>query len=121
VYERHDEPLLPWGQFLVRFARHGGVACLIVLASLGAGVVGFHEFAGELWIDSFLNASMLLGGMGLVGDIQRPAGKIFASLYALYAGLVFIVVAGVLLAPIVHRFLHKMHAAERRSKPGRKN
>ena len=114
IYEHHSEPLLPFQQFLSRFARHSGIAAFILLSSLAAGTLGFHWFALEEWIDAFLNASMLLSGMGLVGEIRSPAGKIFASFYALYAGIVFLATASLLLAPIVHRILHKIRQAEKR-------
>jgi len=71
--------------------------------------VGFHVLGGQDWIDAQLNAAMLLGGMGPVGEIHSDAGKIFASLYALYAGLFFIGVAALLVAPVAHRLLHKFH------------
>src|SRR5438876_11839118 len=105
MYEHHTEPLLPLGTFLSRVARHGGIAGLVLLFSLAIGTMGFHWLALQPWIDAFLNASMLLGGMGPVGEIQRPIGKIFASFYALYAGIVFIGAAALFLAPIVHRIL----------------
>ena len=116
MYERHDEPLLPLRTFLVRFARHGKLAGAVVVFSIGIGTLGFHAFDGQQWLDGFVNASMLLGGMGLVGELHTAAGKIFASFYALYAGIVFIGTAGLLLAPVVHRILHVMHLGERQSR-----
>jgi hypothetical protein len=115
MYEHHTDPLLPWKQFLFRLARHGGVAGTILVFSLTVGTLGFHLLALQDWIDAFLNSSMLLGGMGPVGAIQSDAGKIFASLYALYAGVVFIGTSGIFLAPIGHRLLHKMRLDEKRS------
>jgi hypothetical protein len=85
------------------------VALAVIVVSLLLGMVGYHEFAGFDWIDSFLNAAMLLGGMGPIGDIATSAGKIFAGLYALYAGLVLIISAGVLLTPVLHRVMHRLH------------
>ena len=73
------------------------------------GTLGYHVFAGKPWIDAFLNAAMLLGGMGPVGDIEGTSGKLFAAGFALYSGLVFLVAAGLMLAPVVHRVLHKFH------------
>jgi len=108
-YELRSEPLLTRGQFLVRVIAHAGLSGLIVLGSLILGTVGFRAFAGFKWIDSFLNASMLLGGMGPVGSFSGDHGKIFASLYALYAGLVFIAVASLMFAPVFHRVLHRFH------------
>lgn len=73
------------------------------------GVLGYHNFEGLSWIDSLLNASMILGGMGLVTTLQNTAGKLFASLYALFSGTIFLVTVGILISPIFHRFLHKFH------------
>ncbi len=116
MYELHTEPLLPLKQFSYRLARHGGIVGLVLIFSLVVGTSGFHWLALQEWIDAFLNSSMLLGGMGPVGAIQSAAGKIFASLYALYAGIVFIGTSGLLLAPVLHRLLHKMRLEEKRSR-----
>ena len=116
MYEHHSEPLLPWRQFASRLARHGGIAAVALIVSLIIGTLGFHWLALQEWIDAFLNSSMLLGGMGPVGDIRSDAGKIFASLYALYAGIMFIGTSGLLLAPVLHRLLHKMRLEEKRSR-----
>ena len=88
---------------------HGGYAAILLAISMAGGAVGFHVLAGQDWIDAQLNAAMLLGGMGPVGEIHSDVGKIFASLYALYAGLFFIGVAALLVAPVAHRLLHKFH------------
>jgi hypothetical protein len=109
-YEHHSARPLPFRQFLTRFLRHVGLVAAVVFVSLFGGMVGYVVLAGFTWVDAFVNVAMLLGGMGPVGDLPNDASKIFAGLYALYAGLVFIVSAGVLLAPVVHRILHKLHA-----------
>ena len=114
MYELHTEPLLPFKQFAYRLARHGGIVAGVLIFSLVVGTTGFHWLALQKWIDAFLNSSMLLGGMGPVGKIQSAAGKIFASIYALYAGIVFIGTSTLLLAPVLHRLLHKMHVEEKR-------
>src|SRR5262245_44264831 len=103
MYEHRRQRLMDNGAFARRMAHHGLWALLLLLFSLSCGTLGFHLLTGLTWIDSFLNASMLLGGMGPVGDMGPPLGKIFASLYALYAGLVFLIVAGLLSAPVFHR------------------
>jgi hypothetical protein len=113
MYEHHADPLLPWGRFLSRLVRHGGIALAILVFSLIVGTLGFHWLALQEWIDAFLNASMLLGGMGPIGEIRQTVGKIFASLYALYAGIVFLGTAALLLAPIIHRVQHKLHLREK--------
>jgi len=81
----------------------------LVLGSLLAGMAGYSYFEGLAWRDAFLNAAMLLGGMGPVDAPRTDGGKLFAGLYALYAGLVFLIAAGLVLAPVLHRLLHKFH------------
>ncbi len=109
MYERRNEPLLPRADFLRRLLGHGGVALGIILGSLGIGMAGYHAFEGLPWIDALVNAAMLLGGMGPVNGLHTTAGKIFASIYALYCGIVFLAVSGLIFAPIFHRFLHRFH------------
>ena len=110
LYESRSEPLLSRHLFLRRLGRHGRWALMAVLVSLAIGMAGLHWLAGQAWIDAFLNSTMLLGGMGPIGEFGGTWGKLFAGFYALYSGLVVIFVAGVLLAPIVHRMLHKFLA-----------
>ena len=109
LYEHRSEPMLSSREFGLRLWRHFLVAQGLVLASLVAGMVGYHQLAHFPWIDSFLNAAMLLGGMGPVGDIPTPEGKIFAGIFSLYAGLVLIAVSAMLLTPIFHRVMHSIH------------
>jgi hypothetical protein len=109
MYERHSEPLLPVRQFVYRLIRHGLSALAIILCALGIGMLGYHHFEKLCWLDSFLNAAMILGGMGPVNDLHSDAAKLFAGLYALFAGLIFIGVAGIIVFPIAHRFLHFLH------------
>ena len=112
-FERRAQPVLPRRQFVIRLAHSGVVALALIAASLLIGMVGYRVFEGLGWIDAFLNASMLLGGMGPVNTPVTSGGKIFAGLYALYCGLAVIVVAGVVLAPVAHRVLHKFHVETR--------
>ena len=109
LYEHKWAPLLPRRAFACRMLGHALFALVFVVGSLTIGVWGYHHFERMPYIDSLLNASMLLGGMGPVGDLHTVGGKLFASAYALFAGIGFLVVAGVLFAPIIHRFLHKFH------------
>lgn len=109
MYEHKLEPLLSREKFLLRLAYHALFAFGIILGSLLIGVLGYHYLEGLSWIDSLLNSSMLLGGMGPVNTLQTYEGKLFASFYALFAGMIFLVVVGVLFAPIFHRFLHRFH------------
>lgn len=84
-------------------------AGIVIGSSLGIGIGGYHYFENLTWIDSFLNAAMILGGMGPVNPVLTPAGKIFAGCYALFSGIIFIVVAGLLFGPLMHRVLHRFH------------
>ena len=114
MFEHNTQPLLSGRKFVARLAQSGGVALGLVGVSLLIGMIGYHSLEGLSWIDAFLNASMLLGGMGPVNTPASSSGKLFAGLYALYCGLVVIVVAGVLLAPVAHRILHAFHLKRRR-------
>jgi hypothetical protein len=88
---------------------HSAAAMALVLVSLVIGMAGYVRFEQLTWLDAFLNAAMLLGGMGPVNAPQSSGGKLFAGTYALYAGLLFLVVTGLVLAPVIHRLLHKFH------------
>ncbi len=109
MYERFHEPLLSKRAFLERQATHAGIAVAIVGGSLAIGIVGYHLTEGFSWLDSFLNGAMILGGMGPVDALHTTAGKLFAGFYAIFSGVVFLLGAGVLFAPAVHRFLHHVH------------
>jgi len=102
--------VLPLRGFVVRLARSAVVGATLMLVSLGGGMLGYHAIEGLPWIDAFLEASMLMGGMGPVSTPHSTSGKLFAGAYALYCGLVLILVAGILLAPFAHRILHRFHA-----------
>lgn len=93
----------------LREAAHFGLATVLVAFSLAIGMWGYEHFERLAWRDAFLNTAMLLGGMGPVNAPQTGEGKLFAGVFALYAGLVFLIVAGLVLAPIVHRLLHRLH------------
>jgi hypothetical protein len=113
MYERRNQRLLSRAEFRKRVGRHGLVAFGIAVVGLGLGILGYH-FVGQLgWIDSLLNASMILGGMGPVDPLKSNAAKIFASFYALFSGLAFITIMSVLLGPFIHRMLHRFHAETR--------
>ena len=112
MYEHRRLPLASRASFRRRFLRHAAVAGIVMTGSLLVGMAGYAWFEGLGWCDAFLNAAMLLGGMGPVEAPKTQAGKLFAGTYALYAGLVFIVTAGILVTPIAHRMLHRFHGEE---------
>lgn len=109
MFEHHRQELLPRSQFMRRQARFTLVALGIILVSLAIGMLGYHVFESLSWMDAFLNAAMLMGGMGPVAPLTTDAGKLFAGLYALYCGLVLLISVGIFAAPIFHRFLHRFH------------
>lgn len=111
-FEHKNEPLLAKNLFIKRLIKHLFLGVATIFGSLLIGVVGYHVLEGMGWIDSLLNASMILGGMGPVGELHTDAGKIFASAYALFSGIVFLVTVGIIIAPVVHRFLHSLHIDE---------
>jgi hypothetical protein len=112
LYERRTDPLLPVRLFYLRLLRHIALALVLLAASLFVGMLGYEHFEGLDWHEAFENACMLLGGMGPVTNPVTNAGKLFAGWYALYAGLVFLVVATTVLAPVLHRLMHMFHADE---------
>jgi hypothetical protein len=111
MFEHRSEPILPRRLFLRRLSRHGLLAALIVFGSLAVGVLGYRLLERMTWIDALLNAAMILSGMGPASVLKTFAGKLFASVFALYSALVLLVVAGVMLAPVAHRLLHHFHRA----------
>jgi len=109
-YEHKHEPLLPWRDFLLhRVARSLALGLAVIAVSLLAGMLGYRIAESMDWLDAFLNAAMILGGMGPVEALHTSGGKIFAGIYALYSGIVVIFVAGLLFAPFAHRLLHRFH------------
>lgn len=109
MYESKNHPLLSRRRFAQRMARHAAVAVGLLALSLFGGMAGYAGFEHLGWTDAFLNASMILGGMGPVDVPRTQAGKMFAGGYALYSGLVFLVAAGLVIAPVAHRLLHRFH------------
>jgi hypothetical protein len=109
LFERHNEKLLPRHKFLKRLLKYASIATVLILVSLVIGMAGYHLFEGLSWVDAFLNAAMLMGGMGPVNVLQTDGGKIFAGVYALYCGMVLLIAVGIFAVPILHRFLHHFH------------
>lgn len=109
MFEHHKQPLASRSEFAKRMLSFSALATGILLFSLGIGILGYHYFENLSWLDSLLNASMLLGGMGPLAPLNTTAGKLFASFYALFAGMIFLVAVGVMVTPIFHRVLHHFH------------
>ena len=112
MLERKHEQLLSARQFAWRVARFAAVAILLIFLALGIGVAGYHWIEGFAMVDALLNASMILAGMGPVGELHGTAAKAFASSYALFSGMVFITASGVLFTPLFHRIIHLFHVDE---------
>jgi NhaP-type Na+/H+ or K+/H+ antiporter len=109
MFEQRHEPLLSRAAFLRRMVKYALLASGFIAVSLVIGMAGYHYFEGMSWIDAFVNAAMLMGGMGPVSDLHTDAGKLFAGIYALYCGLIVIIAIGIVAAPLLHRILHHFH------------
>jgi len=112
-FERRHEQLAPVSVFVKRLIGSVAIALGLIAVVLMIGMAGYHYIAGFVWVDSLLEASMLLGGMGPVNSLPTDTAKVFASAYALFSGLIFIAVMGLVLSPVVHRILHKFHVDEK--------
>ncbi len=112
MYEHRGQPLLPRRSFLSRLTNHALIASGIFLVTLLIGMAGYHAFADLPWVDAYLNAAMILGGMGPVAELRTTGAKVFAGTYALFAGTVFLAATGVVFAPIFHRVLHRFHVGD---------
>lgn len=113
MFEGRHQKIAPALVFIKRLVICIGIAILLILSALSIGIAGYHWIAGFGWVDALLNASMILGGMGPVNLLTNTGAKVFASAYALFSGLVFIAVMGIVFSPIVHRMLHKFHIDDR--------
>lgn len=113
-YETHRERLAPPHVFIQRLATNAAFAFFLIAVSLAAGIAGYMYFAKMAFIDAFLNAAMILSGMGPVGDLPNGTAKLFAGLYAIYSGIIIIATTGVILAPILHRMMHRFHLPDDR-------
>ncbi len=109
MFEHRKEPLLSRPLFFWRVFKFAAISFGLAVLSLIFGILGYRIFEGMSWIDAFVNAAMILGGMGPVGELHSDAGKLFAGIYALYCGLIVIISISILIAPIFHRFLHLFH------------
>jgi hypothetical protein len=114
MFEHRNKHLLPRKEFYRRLVHHASLGFAVIVVSLGIGMTGYHLFEKMPWIDAFVNASMILSGMGPVSTLQTDGGKIFAGCYAIFSGLALIAILGIIFAPVVHRFLHKFHLEDKR-------
>ncbi len=115
MLEHHTKPLLPFRQYLLRILRYAGFSLLLIGFSLGIGLMGYHYFNELPWLDSLLNASMILTGMGPVDPIKSDGAKWFASFYSIFSGVAFLSTVAVFLTPMVHRLLHRYHLDQERN------
>ena len=97
-----------------RLARNGGIVAALIFAAVAVGATGYHWFDNLPWLDAVLNAAMILSGMGQVNPLTTTPGKVFASLYALFSGIVFVAIATIIVAPVLHRLLHHFHLEGRK-------
>ena len=111
-YESRNQPLASVQRYVLRVLASFVIALLLIGGSLFGGMWGYAHFEGMSWLDAFLNASMILSGMGPADQLKTDAGKLFAGCYALYSGLVIVLASGIVLAPVVHRILHRFHVDE---------
>lgn len=109
MFELKHQKIAPIHVFIKRLFVCIGIAILLILFALIIGIAGYHWIAGFGWVDALLNASMILGGMGPVDLLTNVSAKVFASVYALFSGLIFIAVMGIVFSPVAHRMLHKFH------------
>jgi len=113
MLEKKHQKIVPVTTFIRGMVMYFGIVILLMLGVLFMGITGYHFLAHLSWLDSLLNASMILGGMGPVNALTNTSAKVFASAYALFSGLAFIVIMGIFFAPIMHRMLHTFHMDER--------
>lgn len=109
MYESKAHPPIPRSRFIRRMLLHAAAALALMLVSLMLGMAGYQYFEQLPWRDAFLNAAMLMGGMGPADAPRTDGGKLFAGLYALYAGLILLVAAVLVVTPVVHRVMHRFH------------
>jgi TRAP-type C4-dicarboxylate transport system permease small subunit len=109
MFEHRHQPLISHRRFIHRLLRSVATAVAVISVSLALGMLGYHFIAGFDWVDSFLNASMILSGMGEINNPTTRASKIFAGIYAMFAGIVFLTTVAILFAPIAHRAMHHFH------------
>ena len=116
MFEPKHHPLVPQHVFLKRLLRNFFFGMLVIGFSLGLGMLGYHHFEGMPWIEAYVNAAMILSGMGPVTPLHTDAGKIFAGSYALFSGIIFLIIIAIIFAPLFHRFFHAFHISDQKPK-----
>lgn len=111
-FEHHRQPIAPRHVFVRRLFRFIGYGVVFLGVSLLLGVLGYHYICGLSWVDALLDASMILAGMGPVSTISSDAGKYFASAYAIFSGVAFLGTFSIIIAPVLHRIMHRLHLNE---------
>lgn len=109
MFEQHHQPLSPRYKFFLRLTKSILLGLTLIVFAELMGMLGYHYFEQMPWIDAFANAAMILSGMGPLTPLNTPSGKLFAGFYALFSGLIFILIMGIIFAPVIHRFFHKFH------------
>jgi hypothetical protein len=113
MFEQRRQAVLSRRLFYARLARSFAMGVAIIFGAMMIGMAGYHYFENMPWLDAFVNAAMILSGMGPLGPLQTKGGKLFAGCYALFSGLVFVTTIGVIFAPVFHRFMHKFHLEQK--------
>jgi hypothetical protein len=109
MFEHRKDRLLPRRDFVLRLGWSVAAGAGLILLSLAIGMVGYHTLAGLSWVDSFVDAAMILSGMGPISPLPNTAAKLFAGCYAIYCGIALLATTAVIFAPVIHRSLHKFH------------
>ena len=115
-FEHLRQPIIPRWKFLVRMFIAIGLWMILTIVGLAIGIAGYAEFEGMSFVDAYVNAAMILSGMGPMGELKTTAGKVFAGSYAIFSGLIIVIATGFILAPIFHRVLHRFHVETNREK-----
>ena len=116
MFEPKHDPLAPQHVFLKRLLRNLIVGLMIIALSLSLGMIGYRHYENMPWIDAYVNAAMILSGMGPVSTLNTDAGKLFAGSYALFSGIIFLIIIAIIFAPLFHRFFHAFHLSEQKPK-----
>ncbi len=112
MFETKQDKIASLSIFIGRLFLNLGVGCILITVCLGFGMWGYHYYEEMPWIDSYVNAAMILSGMGPIQELKTDAGKLFAGSYALFSGIFFLFLMAMLFAPVIHRLYHRFHVKE---------